>query len=119
MHCQFLSFATEIILCCRQEKDLFNDYKVVTLNIFRSRAIGGHWHAIFLCFGVAEFSWVLKDCFRYMPDGTRNILHTDRYLGNRDSMSALVWSMQRICVGDTHIFLRRFLFLKNFSPWVA
>ena len=59
-------------ICCRQEKELFNDdYKViVTLNIFRSRALGGHWHAIFLCFGAAEFSSVLKDCFRYMPDGT-------------------------------------------------
>ena len=80
-----------------------------------------HWWSLachFLCFGAAEFSSVLKDCFRYMPDGTQNILRTDRYLGNRGSMSALVWSMQRICVADTHIFLRQFLFLKNFPPWV-
>ena len=113
IHCQFLSFATDIILRCRQEKELFNDYKVVTLNIFGSQAIGGHLHAILLCLLAAEFSSVLKDWFRYMPDGTQNILHTNRYLGNR-GMSALFRSMHRICVGDTHMFLRRFLLLKIF-----
>ena len=35
----------------REEAELQNDDpKVVTLNIFMSRAIDGHWHAIFLCF---------------------------------------------------------------------
>ena len=44
----FLSFATEIFISYREEAELPNDPKVVTLNIFWSRAIDGHWHAIFL-----------------------------------------------------------------------
>ena len=45
----FLSFATEILICYRSrvEAELPNDPKVVTLNIVWSRAIDGHWHAIF------------------------------------------------------------------------
>ena len=46
---QFLLFATEILICYREEAELPNDPKVVTLNIFWLRAIDGHWHAIF-CF---------------------------------------------------------------------
>ena len=44
----FLSFATEILICYRVEGELPNDPKVVTLNIFWSQAIDGHWHAIVL-----------------------------------------------------------------------
>ena len=44
----FLSFATEILICYRVEAELPNDPKVVTLNIFWSCAIDGHLHAIFL-----------------------------------------------------------------------
>ena len=43
----FLSFATEILICYRVEAELLNDSKVVTQNIFWSRAIDGHWHATF------------------------------------------------------------------------
>ena len=46
----FLSFATEILVCYRVEAVLPNDPKVVTLNIFRSQAIDGHWHAILFRF---------------------------------------------------------------------
>ena len=45
---EFLSFATEILICYREEEELPNDPKVVTLSIFWSRAIDGHWQAIFL-----------------------------------------------------------------------
>ena len=44
----FLSFATEILICYRVEAELPNDPKVATLNICWLRAIDGHWHAIFL-----------------------------------------------------------------------
>ena len=44
----FLSFATEILICYTEEAEVPNDPKVVTLNIFWLRAIDGHWHAIFL-----------------------------------------------------------------------
>ena len=44
---EYLSFATEILICYREEAELPNDPKVVTLNIFGSQAIDGHWHAIF------------------------------------------------------------------------
>ena len=33
----------------REEAELLNNPKVVTLNIFGSQAIDGHWHAFF-CF---------------------------------------------------------------------
>ena len=39
----FLSFATEILICMLVEAELPNDSKVVTLNIFWSRAIDGHF----------------------------------------------------------------------------
>ena len=32
----------------REEAELQNNPKVVTLNIFRLQAIDGHWHAIFV-----------------------------------------------------------------------
>ena len=75
----FLSFATEILICYREEAELPNNPKVLTLNIFWSQAIDGHWYAIFL---TTEFRPVLKDCFQYMQDDNRNILHTGRLLGS-------------------------------------
>ena len=53
----FLSFATEIIICYRVEAELLNDPKVVTLNSFWSRAIDGHWHAIFFGFEQLNSAW--------------------------------------------------------------
>ena len=53
----FLSFATEILICYRVEAELPNDSKVVTLNIFWSRAIDGHWHAIFFSFEQLNSAW--------------------------------------------------------------
>ena len=44
----FLLFATEILICYQEEAELPNNPKVVRLNIIWSRAIDGHWHAIFL-----------------------------------------------------------------------
>ena len=58
---EFLSFATEILIyICyrsREEAELPNDPKVVTLNIFWSRAIDGHWHAIFFVFEQLNSAW--------------------------------------------------------------
>ena len=60
---EYLLSATQILVWYRQGKELSNEYKVATLNIFRSRAIDGH---IDVPFFVAEFSPVLKDCSRRM-----------------------------------------------------
>ena len=43
----FQLFATEILICYRVEAELPNALKIVTLKRFWSRAIDGHWHAIF------------------------------------------------------------------------
>ena len=53
----FLSFATEILICYRVEAELPNDPKVVTLNIFWLRAIDGHWHAIVFGFEQLNSAW--------------------------------------------------------------
>ena len=54
----FLSFATEILICYRVEAELPNDPKVATLlNISWSRAIDGHWHAIFFGFEQLNSAW--------------------------------------------------------------
>ena len=50
----FLSFATEILICYRVEAELQNDPKAVTLNMFWLRAIDGHWHAN--CFGFEQLN---------------------------------------------------------------
>ena len=40
---EYLSSATQILVCYRQQgKELSNEYKVVTLNISRLQAIDGH-----------------------------------------------------------------------------
>ena len=53
----FLSFATEILICYRVEAELPNDPKVVTLNIFWLQAIDGLWHAIFFGFEQLNSAW--------------------------------------------------------------
>ena len=59
----FLSFATEILICYGVEAELSNKPKVVTLNIFWLQAIDGHWHSCFFDFEQLNKAWCCKIVF--------------------------------------------------------
>ena len=47
---EFLSFATEILLCCREEEGALKRSKGCYTNYFCSEDIDEHWQTSFECF---------------------------------------------------------------------